>query len=143
VDNQSDAHHADLSIGGGRATANEQADLLVHLPTQQRTKRGRHRRPELINPKFPGYDALAEGAEMLRTDILSKAEECARAIEATNDRGKREALRHLQQLWIALADGGQVFADTQLLAIEIAEVDRIHAVVMAAVMGSAASSDTR
>jgi hypothetical protein len=73
---------------------------------------------------------------MLRADILSKAEDCARAIEATNDRGKREALRQLQQLWIALADGGQGFADSQFLAIEIAEIGRIHAVVMAAVTGS-------
>jgi hypothetical protein len=67
-------------------------------------------------------------ANMSQTDLWSKAAECARAIETTNDPVQREMLTHLQTLWTNLANETPFLGDK--LAEQIAAVSSIHADLM-------------
>jgi hypothetical protein len=62
--------------------------------------------------------------------VLEKMGECLRAIQATTDPAKREALIRLQQHWIAVANN-HLRSDEGAVAKDIATVSQLHALVMA------------
>jgi hypothetical protein len=65
--------------------------------------------------------------------LWARAEECARAIEASSDPKQREMLTRIQDLWITLAHESR-FMTTARLAEEIAAVGRIHSDLMASTL---------
>jgi hypothetical protein len=65
-----------------------------------------------------------------KVDPREKAEECTRALEATDDPTRREMLTRLRELWINLANETQLL-DASELAKQIAAIARIHAELIA------------
>jgi hypothetical protein len=102
------------------------------LVTYKRTKSKPSAADTIYQPRRSRYgQVLAGRLTMSRADLLCKADECARALEAITDPERREALAQLRKLWMTLARDYQFLLENDFLADQIAEAGRIHMAVMA------------
>ena len=72
---------------------------------------------------------------MFQVDPWEKAADCARALAAATDPGKREILTSIGNLWIALANESRFLSEAEL-ARQVEAIGRMHADL--AELGSAA-----
>ena len=72
---------------------------------------------------------------MCQRVLWDRAEECARAIQATSDPKQRELLTRIQDLWITLANDSR-FMSAARLSDEMAAIGRIHAELMVSTLHS-------
>jgi hypothetical protein len=64
-----------------------------------------------------------------QADLLRRAEDCERALNATSDQRKKIAFRILRDMWITLANGSSRFSAADL-AKEVAAIDELQAAVI-------------
>ena len=63
---------------------------------------------------------------MFQVDPWEKAADCARALAAATDPGKREILTSIGNLWIALANESRFLSEAEL-ARQVEAIGRMHA----------------
>jgi hypothetical protein len=82
----------------------------------------------LMQPNLgPARKSRDPGGKMSQIDPWEKAAECVRAIQISTDPCRKDVLRNLQHMWIALAHQRDLLTQEQR-AREAEKIGRLHAI---------------